>query len=242
MKYLWSIILIALLCGCGTQHHKKNSSVRNVNRVDIQSTYKDKPEKKDILLDVPLIKQNPELKYGCEVTSLAMVLNYAGVSADKLSLSREIKLENDPLIKQDGNIIKWGNPEEGFVGDMSGKQKGYAVYDKPIQDLLEKYMPNRSLNLTNKSFNEILSHVSKGYPVIVWTTGDYRLPDRPESWKHGSKTIKTPLDLHAVVLVGYNKRSVYVNDPLSGKKQAQVPKETFRTSWHALQKRAVSYK
>ncbi|PLT28044.1 C39 family peptidase [Peribacillus deserti] len=198
--------------------------------------------KKEILLNVPLIRQNPELKYGCEVTSLAMVLGYAGVTADKLTLSKEIKFDHDPLVKQDGNIIKWGNPQHGFVGDMTGKEQGYAVYDKPIQDLLEKYMPNRSVNLTGMPFQAVLHHVSSGFPVIVWTTGNYRLPDRPEAWQHGKRIIETPMDLHAVVLVGYDKNHVFINDPLSGKKQVPVPKDTFKASWHALKKRAVSYK
>lgn len=60
-----------------------------------------------ILLDVPLIKQNPELRYGCEVTSLAMVLNYAGVKVTKMDLFKDIEKDSDPLVRKNGNIIKW---------------------------------------------------------------------------------------------------------------------------------------
>jgi uncharacterized protein YvpB len=198
------------------------------------------PEQK--MLDVPLIKQNPELRYGCEVTSLAMVLNHAGVKVTKMELYQRIKKDDDPIQRSaSGDILKWGNPNDGFVGDMTGRRAGYAVFDQPIAQLVNDYLPDRAVNLTNEPFEKILFHVSKGYPIVVWTTGDYRLPDRPESWKHGNQMIKSPLDLHAVVLVGYDKDNVYLNDPLSGKKKVKVNKQRFIASWQALKSRAVSY-
>ncbi len=41
-------------------------------------------------LDVPLILQKPELMRGCEVTSLAMVLQFSGVKVDKMELASKI--------------------------------------------------------------------------------------------------------------------------------------------------------
>lgn len=194
------------------------------------------------MIDVPLINQNPELRYGCEVTSLAMVLNYAGVKVNKMELYKKVKKDRDPIRRSaNGDILYWGNPRDGFVGDMTGRRAGYAVFDQPIAQLVNEYLPDRAVNLTNQPFQNILKHVSKGYPVVVWTTGDYRLPDRWESWRHGNQVIKTPLDLHAVVLVGYDVKNVYLNDPLSGKKNVRVNKQKFIKSWIALKSRAVSY-
>lgn len=193
------------------------------------------------IIDVPLINQNPELKYGCEVTSLAMVLNFAGVNVTKMELYQKIKKDPDPIVKVKGDIIKWGDPAVGYVGDMTGKQAGYAAFDQPMMELTNQYLPGRAVNLTNKPFEAVLHHVRKGYPVVIWTTGDYRLPDRPESWQHGDKVIETPLDLHVVVLVGFDDHFVYINDPLSGRKQAKVSRERFISSWRALKCRAISY-
>lgn len=194
-------------------------------------------------LNVVLIKQNPELKYGCEVTSLAMVLNYAGVKTNKMVLYKLIKKDPDPLIRsRRGDILRWGNPNHGFVGDMTGNHAGYAVFDQPMIHLINKYLPGRAVNLTNRPFEMVLKHISDGYPVVVWTTGDFRLPDRWESWYHGKQLIKTPLDLHAVVLVGYDSQYVYLNDPLVGRKQFQVGKQQFIASWKALNCMAVSYR
>ncbi|MEH7501703.1 C39 family peptidase [Neobacillus drentensis] len=221
-----------------------NQQVINVkNRVNKSSSVSTTQKKNSAMLNVVLIKQNPELRYGCEVTSLAMVLNYAGVKTSKMDLYQSVRKDLDPLIKSPkGDILRWGNPADGFVGDMTGRRAGYAVFDQPMIALINQKLPGRAINLTNKPFNRVLEHVSAGYPVVVWTTGDYRLPDRWEGWYHGKQYIKTPLDLHAVVLVGYDAKYVYLNDPLSGRKQVRVGKQQFISSWIALKSRAVSYK
>jgi uncharacterized protein YvpB len=220
-------------------------SQKPLNKIKLTNQTKNKPVEvfsQTKMLNVPLIKQNPELRYGCEVTSLTMVLNYAGVKINKMELYKGIKKDPDPLKRsQTGDILQWGNPHDGFVGDMTGKRAGYAVFDQPIAKLVNDYLPDRAVNLTNQPFENVLQHVSKGYPIVVWTTGDYRLPDRWESWRHGKQEIKTPLDLHAVVLVGYDQNYVYLNDPLSGRKNVKVNKQRFIKSWHALKSRAVSY-
>lgn len=216
----------------------------NVNHTGTKSpSVQVNAKKPSAMLDVVLIKQNPELRYGCEVTSLAMMLHYAGVKTSKMELYRQIQKDPDPLIKSSkGDIVRWGNPADGFVGDMTGRRAGYAVFDKPMVALINQKLPGRAVNLTNQPFDKVLEHVSAGFPVVVWTTGDYRLPDRWEAWYHGKQYIKTPLDLHAVVLVGYDANHVYVNDPLSGRKQARVNKQQFISSWNALKNRAVSYR
>lgn len=199
-------------------------------------------EKESIILDVPIIKQNPELKYGCEVTSLAMVLTHAGIKTDKLKLADELPKDGDPVKKNEsGDIIRWGNPDHGFVGDITGQSAGYAVYAGPLEKLMNQYMQNRTVNLTRKSFDEVLAQVKKGRPVILWTTGDYKVPDRWESWKHGNEKINTPLDLHAVVLVGFDNEHLYINDPLTGKKEHKTKKDSFLESWKALGQQALSY-
>lgn len=230
------ILLLAAICLLGCQD-ETNATILPEDEAKGMPVDMPAPEKKS--LDVPLILQNPELRYGCEVTSTAMMLQYAGVSVGKMELYRQVEKDTTPLVKRNGNIIRWGDPQNGFIGDMTGKTPGYAVFDKPIEALVNRYVP--ALNLTGENFSAIIDHVGKGYPVVVWTTGDYKTPDRPESWKVGNKVLHTPLDLHAVVLVGYTKDLVYINDPLSGKKNVRVNRKQFEQTWKAMQSRAVSY-
>ncbi|WP_080846763.1 C39 family peptidase [Cytobacillus gottheilii] len=242
------VILLFPLLACGhtgtaseERQKPKGTAQTNVLKSQHMENKKNDHSKESINLNVPLIKQNPELKYGCEVTSLAMMLQYAGVKTNKMELYKNISKDSDKQIKNKHDIIQWGDPAKGFVGDMTGKSAGYAVFDGPIEDLVNQYMPGHAVNLTKKTFQQVLDHIGNGYPAVVWTTGDYKLPDRWESWKHQDQTIKTPLDLHAVVITGYDQKYVYLNDPLSGKKGVKVDKNQFEASWKALQSRAISY-
>lgn len=196
----------------------------------------------EIMMDVPIIAQNPELKYGCEVTSLAMLLQYAGIEVDKMKLAAELPKDEDPVSKNEsGDITHWGNPDHGFVGDITGKRMGYAVYANPLVQLMKQYLPDRTINLTDKPFEDILKQLRDKKPVVIWTTGDYKLPDRWETWIHDNEEINTPLDLHAVVLVGFDSDYFYVNDPLTGKRAHPVEKKPFIDSWVSLGKQALSY-
>ncbi|MBO8162348.1 MAG: C39 family peptidase [Brevibacillus sp.] len=194
------------------------------------------------MLDVPLIRQNPELKYGCEVTSLAMLLQYAGYDVDKLTLARQVPKDTEPLVQRKGDIRQWGDPNVGFVGDITGKRKGFAVYNKPLEKLLRRYMGERTLNLTGQPFERILQSVGQGRPVVVWTTGDFAPPTEWKSWQKDGKKVVAPFDEHAVLLVGYDQTHVYVNDPLSGVKQQRVSREAMKKSWEALGKQALTFK
>lgn len=195
-----------------------------------------------VLLDVPIISQHPELKNGCEITSLAMLLKYAGIDSDKMKLAEEIKKDETPLTHdEDGHIKEWGNPNDGFVGDITGEEDGYAVYDKPIVDLLNKYMPQKAINLSNQSFDKLIKTINDDKPVIVWITISYEYPKDYKKWKKGDETIKATFDEHAVLLVGYDQKYCYLNDPSSGKKNQKIKRSTFKKIWSKMGKMAVSY-
>ncbi len=249
LKHLVLLMFFIFLCGCSNEMNSNqfdqkliSNENNNYNYQENNNHQKNNQLNNKKILDVPIINQNPELKFGCEVTSLAMVLHYANLDIDKMTLADQLAKDNTKIIKsKNGDILKWGNPDLGFVGDMTGKEDGYAVFDKPLEELMSNYLGDRTINLTGKDFDYLIKQIDKDKPVIIWTTGDYNLPDRWESWKYGNKTIKTPLDLHVVVLVGYDKENVYINDPLTGEKSKKVDKKKFITSWEALKKRAISY-
>lgn len=201
------------------------------------------PEKKQqALLDAPIISQLPELQNGCEIVSLTMLFQYYGIAKDKLTLAEEMKKDLTPRKETNGKIEYWGNPNTGFVGDVTGKTKGYGIYNEPLLELLSQYIPN-GVNLTGSSFDDIERSVSEGRPVVVWTTVSFVKPreDQWMTWDSPEGHVRATFQEHAVLLVGYDKDHVYVNDPLSGKKQLKLEKSTFLPSWEALGKQAITY-
>lgn len=128
-------------------------------------------------LQVPIVSQNPELKNGCEVTCLAMLLQYAGVQVDKMTLAEQIKKDTTPLERNEDRTIKsWGDPEVGFVGDITGKEVGFGVYTGPMLELLGLYMPEKGLDLSHQSFEMLLQSIGQGKPVIMWVTIGFDKP------------------------------------------------------------------
>ncbi len=107
-NFLFISLLIPLL-GCG--HSEPASPVQETGMVSRELTAKipvnaEKDQqkvtaqnmdtttavkKRSVIIDVPLIRQNPELKYGCEVTSLTMLLQHAGVKVGKMDLYDAVK-------------------------------------------------------------------------------------------------------------------------------------------------------
>ncbi|MBM7652270.1 C39 family peptidase [Neobacillus cucumis] len=194
---------------------------------------------KIVINDVPHIQQMPELPRGCEVTSLAMLLQYAGVSVDKMSLAKEINTV--PFRDQNG---VHGNPNEGFVGDMySFDNSGYGVYHSPIAVLAETYLPGRIIDLTGQSIDSVYKLIKSGSPV--WVITNSRFASLPQSefsvWNTQTGTVQITYREHSVLVVGYDDNYVYINDPLAAQSYKAVPRGSFEESWVQMGKQAVSY-
>lgn len=244
MRYGLKLLLCAILLftnisftGCSNNKSPTPPQDENTQK---QSTETESDKK--VLLDVPIISQKPELKSGCEITSLTMLLQYEGIKVDKMTLAEKIKKDETPLVLDEkGKIKKWGNPNDGFVGDITGKNDGFAVYPKPMLELMEQYMPRRSENLTKQPFESLLKSVEEKRPVIVWVTIDFKPPKKYEEWEKNGTKIKATLDEHAVLLVGYDKNNCYINNPHNGKKNQEINRDTFVDIWNIMGNMAISY-
>ncbi|OCT17018.1 hypothetical protein A8709_23795 [Paenibacillus pectinilyticus] len=199
------------------------------------------PIMKSAMLDVPVVEQLPELPAGCEITSLTMLLQFYGVNKAKMELVSEMPRDSTPAkLNADGSIGYWGNPNTGFVGDVTRKQRGFGIYHAGLFPLLKNYVP-QAIDITGEAFELYEKQVASGIPVIVWTTIDYNQPYKWVTWDTPIGPIQTTYSEHAVVLVGYDETNVYLNDPLSGKKQLQVNKSQFIDSWTAMGKQGLTY-
>ncbi|MEB9458491.1 C39 family peptidase [Bacillus anthracis] len=195
-------------------------------------------DEKVILSNVPFIQQLPELDRGCEVTSLAMMLQYAGITVDKMKLANEIKKVD---FMNDG--VR-GNPNEGFVGNIyTFSESGYGVYHGPLFQLAKKYLPNKAVDLTGKSIEELYKCVKAGQPVVMITNATFEPLDEDEftTWETNSGDVSITYNEHCVVLIGYDQESVYIRDPLKDSLDVKVPREKFEQAWVQMGSQAISY-
>ena len=190
-----------------------------------------------IKLDVPLINQmdQPMLYNGCEITSLAMILNYHGVKVTKNELANKVK--KVPLTYNDG---KKGNPNAGFVGDMA-HGPGLGVYNGPVLELAQKYVGDRAVNLTNHSFDEVLEEVGKGLPVWIITTSRFAPVSVFQTWNTPQGKIKITFSEHSVVITGYDEKYIYINNPY-GVKNQKLNRASFIKAWEQMGKQAIVIK
>ena len=199
------------------------------------------PKLTSAMLDAPAIRQFPELPAGCEITTLTMLLQFKGIQKSKMELVEEMPLDNTPIkLNADGTPAYWGNPNIGFVGDVTRKGRGFGIYHAGLFPLLKSYVPT-AIDVTGESFEMYEDQVASGIPVMVWTTIDYNMPYKWVTWDTPIGPIQTSFSEHAVLLVGFDEQHVYVNDPYNGNKQVQVNKAQFIQSWEAMGKQGLTY-
>ena len=193
--------------------------------------------KKRVVLNVPLINQmdDPKLYNGCEVTSLAMVLNYNGIDVTKSELADNI--ETVPFQYDNG---EHGNPNDGFVGSVSGSTStGLGVYHGPIYKLAKQYADN-VYDLTGSNFDTVVNKVEEGHPVWTITTTAFAPVSDFESWDTPDGKIDVTYSEHSVCITGFDrdKRVIYINDPY-GYKNREVDWNDFAAAYKQMGKQAV---
>ena len=194
------------------------------------------------LLNVRPQDQYPKLPNGCEVTSLSMLLSAVGHPVSYLTLAKEQPYDPTKRIVQNGKVVFWGNPNVGFVGSVYQAGLGYAIYHGPLVRFLDRILPGRALDLTGKPFADIERVVADGTPVVLWTTTTFQPTNEWGLWNSPKGPVRfTPLD-HTVLMVGYDRTQVFINNPLNGAKAEAIPIRPFLESWNQLGDQAITVK
>ncbi|WP_137792055.1 C39 family peptidase [Bacillus sp. E(2018)] len=249
MKKILLLFVITFLLGMGyaaydnrtTKQRDKTNEEQTVKKNALVSESETKS--KVNVPDVPLILQKPELDRGCEVTALAMLLQHAGVEVDKMELAEKIKKDPTPYKNENGTYY-YGNPNDGFVGDIYTFDKmGYGVYHEPVAELAEYYLPDNIQDLTGKSFEDaVLKPLSTGKPVWIITNATFNKLSESEfrTWNTPSGQVKITWNEHSVVVTGYDDQYVYFNDPLGAATKAE--RKGFEVAWVQMGSQAITYK
>ncbi|CAM4104963.1 S-layer-like y domain-containing protein [Bacillus luti] len=193
-----------------------------------------------VILNVPSLYQFPELNNGCEVVSLQMLVEHQiGRSFNKVMFAFEMPFDQTKLKNYKTSSQIWGDPDVGFVGDVTGNTPGYSINPEPLKRLLDKYA--RGTNLTGNDLSVLEDYVRNGKPVVTWVTVALNNPRPITTWKTpGGKTISARMNTHAVVLTGVDDNYVYYNDPFYGTKNVKVSKSRFASIYNQMGKKALS--
>lgn len=166
-----------------------------------------------------------------------MLLNYGGVQVSKMELAERIE-----KVPYETNGFK-GDISKGFLGDMYSFQKpGLGVYVDPIYRLANQYLPGEIINLTGHPVKELYEMIDKGSPVWVITNAHFKylLEDQFRMYQTKNGPMNVTYQQHSVVITGYTRDSVYLNDPLSEAKNRIVDRKQFEESWVQMGRQAIS--
>ena len=196
-----------------------------------------------VLIRVKAQSQLPQLPDGCEATSLSMLLSAVGVHVDKTTLAKEQPTDpKQPVFATARHdltrIASWGDPEQNFVGYVTGIY-GYSIYHTPLARLLDTKVPGRARDLTGTSFQDVLRQVDDGMPVLMWATTTLRPTDQWVRWEGPNGPVQATFKEHAVLLVGHTSTTLIINNPLTGRRETVDPKP-FITAWRQLGRQALT--
>jgi len=218
---------------------KPTTELKRIADVDVSKGTK-------VKLDVPLVNQLDDsnggkvMANGCEMASLAMLLQHAGVKATKEKLASEI-----PTVALVGKNGLHGNPNKAFVGVMegeSGDQAGYSVYHGPVAALAQRHLLNRSfkvVDITGQKFTVLLKELASGNPVWDITTTTMQPDMLEEVWETPDGTMRVNWMLHSVVVTGFDDKHVFINDPYGYDTNVPYDRKGFEAAWKLMGSQAV---
>ncbi|MGF2715339.1 C39 family peptidase, partial [Bacillus cereus] len=201
---------------------------------------KDTLTNSSVILDVPNYYQYPSLYNGCETVALQMLVEYhTGKRFNMVDFAMQTPMDRTPMVKEGGRYKTWGDPDVGFVGDITGRKPGFSINPAPLKRLLDQYA--KGTDLTGHGFGVLENYVRNGKPVVAWVTEGLTTPNSPVTWKTPSgKTVYAKFNTHAVTITGVDSNYVYYNDSVTGQKNARASKSHFENIYNQMGKKALT--
>lgn len=111
------------------------------------------------------------------------------------------------------------NPYLGFRGNEDGEESGnlvdYGVYAPPLHNALLQF-DYASVPMQYVTDRAIKLSINKGWPVVAWVSYGLQRSTPRLSVIKGVQFFLVPHE-HAILVVGYDNRTVFANDPWTGK-------------------------
>ncbi len=209
--FVLCIVIVMLSC-----NQYKLSSEYDLFKNDADESHVIKNDS-EILLDVPTLCQYPELPTGCETVSATMVLNFYGIDISSTEFATDWLNKSDEFIKS-GDKTFGPDPNEVFVGNPF-EEYGYGCYAPAIEKAInDSDLGCKAEVITEKTFDELCTqYISNDEPLLVWVTLRMEELRESDSWYLDGDTLFTWMSgEHCVVLVGFNDKYYFFNDPATG--------------------------
>lgn len=202
------------------------------------------PAPTERILDIAWHHQ--EHNSSCEAAALKMALSYYGIATDEMTLIGYMTNDKRPArLNASGQLVTWGDPQKGFVGDPDGKiqlYQGYGVYFGPVAGAARKAGANVAtagggLYGSAVKPNQVYWAVLHGHPVVAWISNTYRRVGLSHYTSFEGADVAYTLTEHAVTVIGVRPDAVLINDPWFGR--AWHAKAQFESAYSTFDGMAV---
>lgn len=177
-------------------------------------------------LELTILNQYPEMPAGCESVSLTMLLNYYGYDLDKTYIADNYLIYSDNFVTG-----YYGNPYSSTGGGCYAP----GMTDTANNFLIDNGGEYHAENITGTDFDDLLTYVADGTPVLIWTTIGMGSSSRDYTeYYYDGDVYYWDFMEHCVVLTGYDldNNTVTVYDPIDG--VVTRDKDAFESTYNAM--------
>lgn len=168
-----------------------------------------------VIIDVPMIYQNPNYPTGCEPVAATMLLNHYGYDLLSTDFVDKMPKGQFPYTASDGK--RYGpDPNKTFVGDPKSSSS-WGIYAPAINKVINAFLQDSNrgagsssgtgsgngtsknsnggsksltaVNITGASIAELKQLIDNGIPVLVWGTIDMKPSYDGLSWYIAEKSV-----------------------------------------------------
>lgn len=193
------------------------------------------------IIQVPYIDQSIKYPTGCESVSTVMLLQYLGYDitvdefiADYLEM-KDFEEREGQLFGADPNLYFCGSPYD---------KDSFGCYAPVICKALEKAVGDKYdiINETDTPTEELIKkYIDADIPVIFWACINMREPIVGPEWRllDSGEIFTWISNEHCMLLVGYDEKGYYFNDPHENRGLIHYDKELVENHHRAQYSMAV---
>lgn len=212
-----------------------------------------------VLIDAPYIDQSGAYPTGCESVSAVMLLRFLGV---EITVDEFIEnyLDKQGFEQRDGELYG-PDPRKYFCGSPYDEDS-FGCYAPVIAKALGKVLSERTVKgaASEKGRKEhipvyeavdetgtplsklVRRYIGRGMPVVCWACINMREPIIGPQWRlmDTGEIFTWVSNEHCMLLVGYDEKGYYFNDPYEGNGLVHYPKAVAEDRYRAQHMQAVA--